>query len=349
MQGNMPFTLYLEVSECLGDPCQGRAVALLEPLTGPLAVFQSSSASARDPDGHQNTCVYIPVDRPTGIDGLAKKCIELYRTTRPARYLVVKSVSSSFSKHSSVVHRCLLVLLFCLSTRHKMRFPWLAVVACLGIDGAHGLSVASQSTEPTSRSVFADVDLPSVWSASIFQQLRARAVSTSGSSLHSRDESLPALLSNVTEPQLRKAREIVEKAVEEAAVRNRKRLDNPLRNNYRLQDGTKIYSRDEAPALLPITDEIADAAALVAEADVFGDNFELTNGSTFVRPETRQSKGFWMEDMKHQGAWPWGKNEADFKVFRNVKDYGAKGDGKTVSSILCHDTAIGCIYLNASL
>lgn len=227
-----------------------------------------------------------------------------------------------------------------------MRFPWLAVVASLGIDAALGLSSTSQSTDPITRNVFADLDLPSVWSAARFRQLRAQAVSsTAGSSLHSRAENFPVLLRNVTEPQLRKAREIVEKAVEEAAVRNRKRLDNPLRNNYKLQDGTKIYSREEAPALLSITDEIADAAALVAEAEAFGDKFQLTNGSTIVQHETRQSKDFWLENMKHQGAWPWGKNKSDFKVFRNVKDYGAKGDGTTVSSLYCLMTAAMGLFI----
>ena len=35
---------------------------------------------------------------------------------------------------------------------------------------------------------------------------------------------------------------------------------------------------------------------------------------------------YWYEEIKHQGIAPWadGKN---YTVFRNVKDYGAKGDG----------------------
>jgi len=35
---------------------------------------------------------------------------------------------------------------------------------------------------------------------------------------------------------------------------------------------------------------------------------------------------YWLEEIKHQGIAPWvdGKN---YTVFRNVKDFGAKGDG----------------------
>jgi hypothetical protein len=41
-------------------------------------------------------------------------------------------------------------------------------------------------------------------------------------------------------------------------------------------------------------------------------------------------KPFWMETIKHQGTAPY-NGDASYKVFRNVKDFGAKGDGKTVS------------------
>ncbi|KAH7010780.1 pectate lyase superfamily protein-domain-containing protein [Microdochium trichocladiopsis] len=223
-----------------------------------------------------------------------------------------------------------------------MRLSQLAVLASLTIDAALGLSYGSSG--PLKRSVFAEEDPPHVWAAHKFKQLEARIIPYQSHgyshpsllSAREQDESLPARLRNVTESDLRKAREIVEQAVEKAAVLNRKRLDNPLRNNYKLQEGTKVYGRrdntnDAAPPLLTITDEIAEAAALVAEAEVFGDSpdpsFALTNSTEGL--ESRQNRGFWMERMAHQGSWPWGKNSADFKVFRNVKDYGAVGDGKT--------------------
>ncbi|KAH7358317.1 pectate lyase superfamily protein-domain-containing protein [Plectosphaerella cucumerina] len=170
--------------------------------------------------------------------------------------------------------------------------------------------------------------------ASTYNLLRTRALSSSSlTSSDSGDGPLTDRLRNVTETDLRQAREIVDQAIEEAAVLNQKRFENPRRNNYKLQDGTKIYDRDmtedETP-LLAITEEIAEAAALVAEAEVFGDDLKLNNTMPSLGiKETRQNSGYWMEGLKHQGSWPWGKNPASFKVFRNVKDYGAKGDGVT--------------------
>jgi glucan 1,3-beta-glucosidase len=37
---------------------------------------------------------------------------------------------------------------------------------------------------------------------------------------------------------------------------------------------------------------------------------------------------FWMEDISHQGVAPY-HSDSDYQVFRNVKDFGAKGDGVT--------------------
>lgn len=38
---------------------------------------------------------------------------------------------------------------------------------------------------------------------------------------------------------------------------------------------------------------------------------------------------FWMENIKHQGAYPYNPDPTSYPVFRNVKDYGATGDGVT--------------------
>ncbi|KAM0272162.1 hypothetical protein ACHAQH_008839 [Verticillium albo-atrum] len=222
-----------------------------------------------------------------------------------------------------------------------MRVPLLAVFASLAIDCV--LGSPQPQRQPSASNFFAGEALAHEWSASRYKQLRVRALaapspssSTSSSPLEASGDlgTLTARLQNVTEADLRQAREIVEEAIEEAAALNQKRFDNPRRNRYQLQDGTKIFGRDErgveTPPLLTITDEIAEAAALVAEADVFGEDLVL-NG-TMPTPgvkETRQSSDFWMETIKRRGSWPWGKNPPEFKVFRNVKDYGAKGDGKT--------------------
>lgn len=37
---------------------------------------------------------------------------------------------------------------------------------------------------------------------------------------------------------------------------------------------------------------------------------------------------YWLETIKHQGTSPFNPDKS-YKVFRNVKDFGAKGDGLT--------------------
>jgi hypothetical protein len=71
-----------------------------------------------------------------------------------------------------------------------------------------------------------------------------------------------------------KARALVKDAIAKAAVHNKARLDNPSRNQYKLKPGTKIRNRRDqppdtqpAPPLFNVTEEIADAAALLAEYD----------------------------------------------------------------------------------
>ena len=39
--------------------------------------------------------------------------------------------------------------------------------------------------------------------------------------------------------------------------------------------------------------------------------------------------GYWLADIKRQGVAPYNPNKDAYKVFRNVKDYGAVGDGTT--------------------
>lgn len=41
-----------------------------------------------------------------------------------------------------------------------------------------------------------------------------------------------------------------------------------------------------------------------------------------------RNEDFWMETIKHTGVSPF-LNDSSYTVYRNVKDFGAKGDGKT--------------------
>ncbi|KAF2826412.1 exo-beta-1,3-glucanase-like protein [Ophiobolus disseminans] len=54
--------------------------------------------------------------------------------------------------------------------------------------------------------------------------------------------------------------------------------------------------------------------------------------STSVKPGptgTPNCAPYWLENIKHQGIASFNPNPKAYKVYRNVKDYGAKGDGRT--------------------
>jgi len=42
-----------------------------------------------------------------------------------------------------------------------------------------------------------------------------------------------------------------------------------------------------------------------------------------------ENEPYWLEKMKHQGLSAYNDNPASYRTFRNVKDFGAKGDGVT--------------------
>ncbi|KAK4203018.1 pectate lyase superfamily protein-domain-containing protein [Triangularia verruculosa] len=155
------------------------------------------------------------------------------------------------------------------------------------------------------------------------------------------------LLRNVSTTDLERARKIVEEAILKSAELNAARLQNPARNVYRLKPGTVLgggapqrrglMSRaDEAgeelpPPLLDITDEIAAAAALVSEAEAveaLGGMSNLTARHSRRQVKAAASGTFWMEHITRMGTVPFG-DDPSYKVFRNVLDYGAKGDGVT--------------------
>jgi hypothetical protein len=53
---------------------------------------------------------------------------------------------------------------------------------------------------------------------------------------------------------------------------------------------------------------------------------------------------FWMETIKHTGVSPF-LNDSSYAVFRNVKDFGAKGDGKTDDTAAIQAAIDGtCLY-----
>jgi hypothetical protein len=141
---------------------------------------------------------------------------------------------------------------------------------------------------------------------------------------------------------LAKARALVKDAIAQAAVRNKARLEHPSRNQYKLKPGTKVLNRrgqppdtQPVPALFNVTEEIADAAALLAEYEAAA---ELNATGTVKRDYShidvlhkRQRKEkragtWWMGNKEHRGSWPWG-NDNSYEVFRDVTDSKWATDG----------------------
>lgn len=117
------------------------------------------------------------------------------------------------------------------------------------------------------------------------------------------DHSVTPLLKRATAQDVQAARHVVEKALAESSRLNKARVAQPLRNKYGLRPGTKVgggsvpgdgvaaaTTNQDVPPLLDITDDIAAAAALVAEADSMGGSQNVTKRAAAASTGT-----YWMQ------------------------------------------------------
>ena len=139
------------------------------------------------------------------------------------------------------------------------------------------------------------------------------------------------------------ARALIRQAQEEANLRNQERFKNPRVNSYyaNFSPEAALRARAAVIAAFTVNETVAAAAAMVAEADAAHGEpeplpllpEELTQiQSQFLGRESdregpvakRATAGFWMEDIGHVGKVPYGgPDNKGYKVFRNVKEYGA--------------------------
>ncbi len=78
-------------------------------------------------------------------------------------------------------------------------------------------------------------------------------------------------------------------------------------------------------ALLPILEVLLTLSGFVGMGRV---SSKLNQGPVSESDAMDSSDVFWMEAIKHQGASPFNPDPT-YQVFRNVKDFGANGDGVT--------------------
>ncbi|KAK6344349.1 hypothetical protein TWF696_007988 [Orbilia brochopaga] len=115
--------------------------------------------------------------------------------------------------------------------------------------------------------------------------------------------------------EIEAARKLVKDARAKAAVFNENRLAHPFRVHSwtrRTHSKRQLVNADTAPpALFPVSEEVARAAALLTEIDAAN--------STTGEPLHKRAGSWWMGNKQHRGSWPWG-DDPSYQVFRDVTD-----------------------------
>jgi len=120
------------------------------------------------------------------------------------------------------------------------------------------------------------------------------------------------------------ARKLVDAAINKSSESNVFLNANPRRNHYELKprSAPKLGQGDADSE--PYPPELREAAIKLTELDA------ATGGMNTSQHLHRRALGpYWLEELgrKYPGTNPFGQDSAGYKVFRNVRDYGATGDG----------------------
>jgi glucan 1,3-beta-glucosidase len=77
------------------------------------------------------------------------------------------------------------------------------------------------------------------------------------------------------------------------------------------------------------------------------DAIALNSESNSCSTAEHKSGGFWLPNIAHQGTSPFLSDSSEYVVYRNVKDFGAKGDGSTDDSAAFNAAITGMSPLNS--
>ncbi|KAG7117994.1 Glucan 1 like protein [Verticillium longisporum] len=128
------------------------------------------------------------------------------------------------------------------------------------------------------------------------------------------------------------AEQIVLAAQAEAAERNARLVANVRRNRYEFHAPTPskgLLSPSGDDSATGVNETVAEAAAVLTEVMIQNGTLSVDDASAASEGplQARQSGTWWLEGMTQNGLSPFAPS--GYKVWRNVKDYGVKGDGVT--------------------
>ena len=130
-------------------------------------------------------------------------------------------------------------------------------------------------------------------------------------------------------------------------------MQHPRRNQYTLKADHSKIARRETGISASEADRIRNASALIAEieaeeldrAGLLSRDYQIPQKAAPGQEPTYRTQraynnrlqdrdtvsGYWLDTLgaKYRGNFPFGPENNGYEVYRNVKDHGAKGDGKT--------------------